>query len=386
MNTPFRPHELGDTDIPDALTATDTQHAPAPRRAGRTITIAIVCAGLLLGGGGAAAFFVSGGATASAEESTRPGVPTTTTKIEQGTLAGVSKVAGTLDYADTKTIGGGAGTVTGTPAPGTQIGLGQTLYSVDNIPIPLLHGPLPAWRAFGEGMSDGPDVLQLEMSLAALGYFDREPDHEFAASTAKAIARWQKALGVEQTGRLELGTVIFAPGDVRVAAVDTAVGSPAVPDVLKVSSLTKRIDVDLKLSDQQLGVVGARVDVSLPGGTTTTGTVTDVGVPTEKKDKDGGEGTVSVPVGIALDDPATAATLQRASVTVGFPSERRENVLFVPVEALVALDGKQFGVEVVDKTGKHRKLPVTTGLFADGKVEVSGDGIAAGLDVVVPAS
>jgi peptidoglycan hydrolase-like protein with peptidoglycan-binding domain len=347
--------------------------------------IAALCVGaVLIAGGTVASIAALSSAEATGQEEPSNTVRTGTAPITAGDLAGTTQATGTLDYADQRTIGGGAGIVTAVPTPGSTVSLGATLYAVDNVPVTLLHGPLPAWRAFESGMSDGPDVRQLEMSLAALGYFDREPDDEFAASTARAIERWQKALGGQETGRLELGSVVFLPGDVRIASVDTAVGTAASDKVVTVSSLIKRIDVPLKLADQRLGVVGTKVDVNLPGGQHTTGTVSEVGVPTES-DADG-QKKVTIPVGITLDDPAAAADLQRATVTVGFPTERRENVLSVPVEALIAIDDTTFGVEVVDGKGKHRQVPVTTGLFADGRVEVSGDGVREGLDVVVPVS
>ena len=71
-------------------------------------------------------------------------------------------------------------------------------------------------------------------------------------------------------------------------------------------------------------------------------------------------------------------------MTVGLPSEKRENVLSVPVSALIALTAEQFGVELVEDGGSTRKVPVTTGMFAGGRVEVSGEGLAEGQRVVVP--
>ncbi|MFZ4895554.1 peptidoglycan-binding protein [Plantibacter sp. Mn2098] len=377
-------HPAGTDAQPPAADASE-ERRPTRRR----LIVASICIGALLLVGGAAAVATTAAQANAAPEKPHSSIKTGTTKIQKGTLSGATQVTGTLDYANQRKIGGGTGgTVTATPAPGATVGLGGGLFSVDNVPVLLLHGNLPAWRAFGLGMEDGPDVLQLEQSLAALGYFDREPDDEFAESTERAIKKWQKALGLEQTGRLELGSVVFMAGDVRVASVDSAVGTAVGPgaNVISVTSLDKRIDVDLKLSDQRLGVVGAKVDVRLPGGATTTGTVTEVGVPTEKESN--GQKSVTIPVTIALDDPAAAADLQRATVTVGFPTEKRENVLFVPVEALLALDSKTFGIELAGKgkNGAGKKVPVTTGLFADGMVEISGDGIAEGDDVVVPGS
>jgi hypothetical protein len=63
-------------------------------------------------------------------------------------------------------------------------------------------------------------------------------------------------------------------------------------------------------------------------------------------------------------------------------------VLAVPVDALVALAGGGYAVEEVTSDGSHQLVAVTPGLFDDaqGLVEVSGKGLAAGQRVVVPAS
>ena len=57
-----------------------------------------------------------------------------------------------------------------------------------------------------------------------------------------------------------------------------------------------------------------------------------------------------------------------------------ENVLVVPVNALLALAGGGYAVEVVNAAGVHRLVPVTLGLFDDaqGLVEVQGSGLRAG--------
>jgi hypothetical protein len=51
--------------------------------------------------------------------------------------------------------------------------------------------------------------------------------------------------------------------------------------------------------------------------------------------------------------------------------------------ALVALAGGGYGVEVLDGSAS-RYLRVETGLFAAGRVEVTGDGIAEGMTVGMP--
>ena len=59
-------------------------------------------------------------------------------------------------------------------------------------------------------------------------------------------------------------------------------------------------------------------------------------------------------------------------------------MLSVPVGALLALSPDQYGVEVVEDDGTTRKVPVTLGLFAGGRVEISGEGLSEGQRVVVP--
>lgn len=309
-----------------------------------------------------------------------------TVPIEQGTLSGTTKAAGTLTYSDVRTLEAGfGGVVTWVPEAGSQVGLGQALYAVNNAPTYLMSGSLPAWRSFESGMDNGPDVTQLEQSLQTLGYFAQEPDATFTWRTREAIKKWQKDIGEKQTGAIDLGRVVFSGGDVRVSEVKALVGDQAAPGgpVLSVTGLDKQVQVGLKLSDQELGKVGETVTIDLPDGKSTAGTIAAVGVPTEVTASDG-QKSVTIPVVITLDDPAATGALQQAGVTVNFPSATRENVLSVPVEALLALSGDRFGVEVLQADGTTKRMPVTTGLFAAGRVEVSGDGISAGQKVVVP--
>ena len=90
-----------------------------------------------------------------------------------------------------------------------------------------MYGTVPAYRTLAKGVSNGPDVRQLNRNLKALGYdpYDEisELDH-FSTATARAIKRWQKSKGLAQTGKVELGRVVFAPSPQRVTKVDVALG------------------------------------------------------------------------------------------------------------------------------------------------------------------
>ncbi|MFC5502603.1 efflux RND transporter periplasmic adaptor subunit [Lysinimonas soli] len=351
----------------------------------RRWTVGAAVAALLVTGGGLAGAYAIGSSTAAPAQKK---VDAATARIERGTLSGTTKASGTLEYADAHDVNAGlGGVITSLPAAGAQIGLGQQLYAVDNVPVYLFHGSLPVWRSFQPGMADGPDVKQLEDDLATLGYFSGNADGTFTWATSNAIKKWQRATGQVVTGSIEPGRIVFQPTDVRVSTLDASVGSNAGPGVpvLSLTGLDKQVKVNVRLSDQALAKVGGKVSIDLPDGSSTAGVIASVGVPTEVDDATG-QKSVMIPVVVALDDPAAAGDLQQASVTVDFPSETRENVLSVPIDALLAISASTFGVEIVNANGTTRRVPVKTGLFAGGRVEVSGDGISAGQNVVVPAA
>lgn len=314
-----------------------------------------------------------------------------TATVTKGDLVGETTVQGTLHYADSYTLKSAfEGVVTALPTPGTTLTQGSHVYTVAGNNTYLLHGATPAWRAFEEGMSDGEDVTQLETALSELGYFDATPNAHFDWNTIAAIKKWQKALTLTQNGTLPLGTVLFAPEDLRIGALKARVGDNAAmeTELFTASSSRQVISANLKLSDQALGVVGNSVTVRLPGSaTTTTGTITSVEPPREKAGEEGSKETTKeriIPITVTPDDTSALEGLQEASVSLGLTSETRTGVLSVPLGALVALSTDQFGVEVVDEKGEIRRVPVTVGLFAGDRVEVSGDEIAEGQRVVVP--
>lgn len=343
---------------------------------------ASVCALALAGGGAAAMAALSQGPPAAAEQQ----LEVATAEVELGTLSGAKTISGVLDFAASRELRATAGGIlTQLPTPGGTIGNGGELYRIDNRPAFLFIGSLPAWRSFERGMDDGPDVVQLESALVALGYLDEDADGEFDWATESAVEAWQDATGQEDTGRIDFGVVVFSPTELRVgelkAGLGDAVGGGT--ELFRVSDLAQQVTVDVKLGDQDLAVLGAPVSIRLPGREATTGTIVRVGQP-EEREVNGGTQVV-IPIVVALDDPVAAAGLQRANVTVDLPSQVRENVLSVPVDALLALPGGAFGVEVVGDDGTIVPVPVETGLFAGGRVEIAGDGVEAGMRVVVPS-
>jgi peptidoglycan hydrolase-like protein with peptidoglycan-binding domain len=321
-----------------------------------------------------------GDATATTDDA----LPPSTAEITRQTLKDSLDADGELGYGPSATVASRRpGTVTWLPASGAQISRGHPLYKMDNEPAILLYGAMPAYRNLVPG-TEGPDVAQLEQNLSALGYTGFTVDEEYTFSTASAVEQWQQDVGLPETGVVDLGRVVFAAGEVRIDSLSAEAGLPTAPGgkVLTYTGTAKVVTVDLEVSDQRLAKQGTAVSVTLPDGRRVPGKVTQVATVIEAGDGRE-EPQTKIEALVALDDPQAAADLGQAAVDVTFTSSEHPDVLTVPVAALVALKEGGFGVELVEGTAS-RHVAVTTGLFAGGRVEISGDGITAGAKVGMP--
>jgi peptidoglycan hydrolase-like protein with peptidoglycan-binding domain len=308
--------------------------------------------------------------------------------VEKRTLSSRVQVNGTLGYLGSyQVVNGAQGHWTSLPAVGQVITQGQTLSSVDGSPMVLLYGTIPAYRDFRPGMSDGEDVKELEQNLLALGYGNSSnlvASGHFDSFDVAAVKRWQKAMGLAQTGVISLGQVVFLPEAIRITSVAATLGSMAQPGapMATASSTTRRVLVNLSANQQSKVKVGDKVTITLPNRKTTDGTVSAVG--TVATSSGNGGGTPTIEVSITPNDPAATGILDAAPVSVSIVTESVVDVLAVPVTALLA-QKDAYVVEVVDASGQHRIVPVTIGLFDDssGLVQVEGASLAAGQKVVV---
>ncbi len=323
-------------------------------------------------------------------------------------------------------------TYTWLPRVGQVIRQGQRAYAVSGEPVPLLYGSIPAYRAFYVGMPDGRDVGELTLDLIALGYGNGlAQSDQYSEATAAAVERWQKARGLPLTGQILLGGVVFEPGPIRVTSVTPSVGasiagggggaggsgggSAGGGTVLTATGTTPVVTVDLGVSQEYLVKPGDAVSVVMPDGTTTVGghvgTVGTVATcpggsgtgtgggssgigsagqsPCSSAGSNGSAGSNSSPtvtVTITLDATPPGASLDQAPVNVNITTQTVSNVLAVPVNSLLALQGGGFGVDVVTGSGAVRLVGVTTGLYSNTMVQVSGPGITAGTRVEVSSS
>jgi hypothetical protein len=347
-------------------------------------------------------------------------LPVNTAKVEKGRLSAMVSQDGTLAYqaqsdgSPYSVINQAPGTYTKLPALGQVISQGQVLYRVNDSPVVLLYGSVPVYRALSAGAT-GADVAELNADLVALGYATSAQlspaSASFGSATTTAVERLQAFLGVAQTGALTLGEAVFEPTALRVTIMSAPLGGGAQTGqtVMQATSTTRIVQVALGASQQTEVAVGDTVTITLPNNTTTLGVVSSVGAVATcpSSSGSGGPGSSSaapgtdtcsagnsgstiptITVDVTPSDPAATGTWDQAPVQVGITTASVPSALTVPVTALLAQPGAGYAVEVVGAGETSHFVPVSLGLFddADGLVQVTGSGLAAGQNVVVPAT
>ena len=363
------------------------------------------------------------GGTNRPEPDPRAGRQVATTPILRETLTDVTAVPARLGYGEPAPLASGlSGMVTWLPPVGATVGLGEPLLRVDEQPVVLLYGSIPLYRQLARGV-EGNDVAQFERNLRALGHTGFTPDRVFSAATEDALRRWQRSLGLAETGVVSLGQVAYLPGPVRIARHLVRVGASASGEVLAYTGTALAVTATVPLDQAAWARKDAKVTVVLPGGAQLAGTVASAapassapggdapaggapagGAPAgsapggastgsapgstepggQAQDPPDGSGGPTVTVTVRVDDQRALPGLAETRVELRYVAEERKDVLAVPVAALLALAEGGYGLELSEAGGGSRVVAVQVGLFAGGRVEVRGEGLAAGMAVVVP--
>ena len=278
-------------------------------------------------------------------------------------------------------------------AEGETIVEGDIVYVADDLPITAVVAPDGIERELRNGVDDGDDVLAVESMLVELGYDasgDLVVDTEFDDATDTAVREWQEDLqntyeDIRVDGRI-------GPDDLFVVAEGEIVGSVTEHDTAILASGTelwstttattaRQIETEIAVSDQDRLALGTVVDVEFPDGTIVVGTVSDVAT-TTTVDPTNPDAEATIAVTLDLTEiPESAAELVEVDVVVKLVDELAEDVVIVPVGALVARGDGVFAVEALTTTGTTF-ITVEPGMFDDGFVEV--EGLQAGVQVVVP--
>jgi peptidoglycan hydrolase-like protein with peptidoglycan-binding domain len=337
--------------------------------------------------------------------------------VERTDIAMTTSLDGTLGYGTERPVKG-SGHVTWLPRAGVVVSRGQPLFRADDQPVILLYGDTPLFRPLTGLGTVGRDVKVLADNLKALGYrVGQQPgagsriaqgpaapapatqassaqakatpgpapvevrpgDAVFTASLANALKRWQAHAGLPATGVLDPGRFVVLPGAARVNAVTTQLGDDASAPVLTVTGTAKVVTVQVEATEADAVRSAEHVTVTLPDGASVPGRVAQVSRTATAAAQDGdSSGPVQLTATVTMNNPAKARAFDSAPVQVQFAAHAHSGVLVVPVGALLALSEGGYAMQ----TDRGTLIPVTTGLFDRGRVEVSGAGLRPGLRVV----
>ncbi|MCX4993624.1 hypothetical protein [Streptomyces sp. NBC_00568] len=362
-----------------------------------------------------------------------------TVTVASATLSDNLSLDGTLGYGAPRSLHHtGGGRVTWLPAVGATVKRGQAIWRVDDHPVVLFYGDTPLFRPLDKTGLVGRDVRVIADHLRSLGYDTgaqpaegswvrnptpssspeapaapsalpsspppnaasdapadgeqplpspslikvRKGDAVLTTSLVAAIKRWQRTQDVDQSGVILPGDALVTTGAVRIGKVLAQVGDETTTDLVSVTSTRKQVTVPVAASDAGAIRKGARVRVTLPDERRVDGTVDSIGTVVQGNDADTSgqgsnplDGRITVTVSLGSDN--AVQRLNAAPVKVDFPGRTKRGVLAVPVEALLALSEGGYAL----RTTEGRLVPVTTGMFAKGMVEVTGPGIRPGLRV-----
>ncbi len=178
-------------------------------------------------------------------------------------------------------------------------------------------------------------------------------------------------------------TAALAGGETSVPAVAAGTVVAAGTPILNIVTSHRQVTTNVSVTDRAGLKVGDAVQVEFPDTSTKPGHISAIGS-VASKDAKNVNATPTVPVTVTMDGNDFDPNLVSTPVTVEFVKEQSKAILAVPTSALISLKEGGFAVQLADGTST-KLLAVKPGLYADGWVEITGNGIAEGTKVMVPA-
>lgn len=281
---------------------------------------------------------------------------------------GVTQASGTVTTVDVE--------------PGQEVAAGTVLFTVNLRPVVIAQGDVPGFRPLAVGTT-GTDVAQLQQFLTARELYSGATDGAFGNATAAAVRAWQRTLGVQATGIVEPGDLIFVPTlPTRVAldAEKVVRGATITAGDTVVSGLPVSPEFSIPITEQQASLLttGTRVEITSPTGQAWEGFAGE-----QSSDENG-----LIQVALTGRDGAIICAEACGEIPVTEPALLLSRIitvesvagLTVPSAALVTNASGVVSVIAVD----GESLPVRVVTSARGMSVI--EGVDAGLRVRVPAT
>lgn len=287
-----------------------------------------------------------------------------------------------------------------------EISAGSVIGVINERPIFALEGAVPMYRSLGRG-SSGTDVSQLQEGLKKLGYSISDPAGTYGPYTATAVSQWYQknafpfvgtsgtplSPGQSVTAGIPQQELVFLPSLPAVAA--DACGTAGTQSDATLCTLTSQkktayikvpstllgdqnisgLSARLMASEPVDGTVGDEVELTLPESASSAAAPQEVTSESQEKYR---YFTFTLPEDQRVPDDAAGASIVITVETSG------EEGFIVPSLALQSDTGASkdaYWLESVD--GDH--ISVDVGLCYEGECAVTGDDVAEGLSVLLPA-
>lgn len=282
------------------------------------------------------------------------------------------------------------GIVTEAAEPGDILEPGDIAARVGGRPVFVVDGATPMYRELrlvadwerdeaGDkvGQMTGADVRQLQDYLIGLGFDNDdslEADGVYGSGTEKAVKAWQRSSGLVATGRVDRSQMVFINGAVRVETAPR-IGESFLD--LTITDLDPVITAAITNQQRSSFAIGNNVEVEF-ADRTITGTVTDA---TRTVSPDGSatyQAEITPDPNADIDgiDPDDNPKITARRVVA-------EQVLTVPVRALIALAEGGWAVEVDGPSGPTLTA-IELGKVVNGYAEITG--VTEGATVLVVVS
>ena len=293
-----------------------------------------------------------------------------TAPVERRTLIDEVVTRGVLGFPTRgRLLAGGSGRVTSVGvAPGDVVEAGTTILTLDGRPGVAVRGESPFWRVLRRGMA-GPDVAQLQRLLGDAGFPTDDPSGRFGAATQRALTQWQTANDHPASdGVLGVDDMLVGDWPQRVGAVHVDLGGIVAPgaELVTLTADTPMVSVELLPSDRLRVTVGdpATIEVSASGATVTgrLSAVSDAPVTTDDE-------SIVYPGEIAVDEDLGVS--EGAQARVSIEVRKADDVLAVPVAAVISDEQGEPAVRVVDADRTITTTPVELGVSQGAYVEVT---------------